>query len=152
MLRIVEITPAFAVTGALKADDLAEVASGGFRSLISNLPDGELPGFPASDREGALAGRCGLAFRHIPLRKAEMFSARNVLAMREALGALPPPILAHCASGERSALAWATAALAAQDVERVLAQLRAAGFDFAPLRVELESLAGLGDGVQGDGG
>ena len=62
--------------------------------------------------------------------------------MLAALGLLEPPVLAHCASGQRSALAWAVAAARCHSVDRVLSALTSAGFYFAPLRAELESLAG----------
>jgi uncharacterized protein (TIGR01244 family) len=145
--RIVQITPHFAVTGALRADDLAEAARRGFRSVVSNLPDGELRTSPSSAQEGELAARAGLGFRHIPVPRAEVFSAPVVSQMLTALGLLGSPLLAHCASGQRSALAWAAAAASCQSADRVLAVLAAAGFDFEPLRAELEDLAGAWDGA-----
>ena len=53
MKRIVRITPHFAVTGALEPADFEAAAALGFRSIVSNLPDGELPAYPASGRDGA---------------------------------------------------------------------------------------------------
>lgn len=41
MIRLTRITPQFAVTGALQEGDFAEIAAAGFRSVLSNLPDGE---------------------------------------------------------------------------------------------------------------
>jgi sulfide:quinone oxidoreductase len=55
-----------------------------------------------------------------------------------ALTELPGPVLAHCASGLRSAVAWAAAAARGQSVDLVLERLAAAGFNFEPLRDELE--------------
>jgi uncharacterized protein (TIGR01244 family) len=147
MNRIVQITPHFAVTGALRPDDLAEAARQGFRSVLSNLPDGELRTAPSSAQEGELAAGAGLGFRHIPVPRAEVFSVPVVSQMRAVLGLLDPPILAHCASGQRSALAWAAAAASCQSADRVLAVLAAAGFDFEPLRAELEGLAGAWGGA-----
>src|SRR5689334_14719040 len=72
MNKIVQITPQFAVTGALGPGDLVAAASQGFRSVLSNLPDGELPAFPGSAEEAELATRAGLHFRHLPVRKGEI--------------------------------------------------------------------------------
>jgi hypothetical protein len=47
-------------------------------------------------------------------------------------------VLAHCASGLRSAVAWAAAAARAQSVDAVLAKLAAAGFNLEGARQELE--------------
>jgi sulfide:quinone oxidoreductase len=139
--KIVKITPQFAVTGALAPADFALAASLGFRAVLSNLPDGELPARPSSAEEGELAAGAGLGFAHVPLRKGDMDLEAIAEAMLAALGGLKPPVLAHCASGQRSALAWGIAAARRQPVERVLAVLSSAGFAFQPLRGELEALA-----------
>jgi sulfide:quinone oxidoreductase len=144
MNKIVQITPQFAVTGALAPADLAAAARMGFRAVLSNLPDDELPAAPRSAEERALAARAGLGFAHVPVRKGDMGLQAIGEEMRAALSVLNPPVLAHCASGQRSALAWAVAAARCQPVDRVLSALTSAGFYFAPLRAELESLAAPG--------
>ncbi len=58
----------------------------------------------------------------------------------DALRELPGPVLAHCASGMRSAVAWAAAASRYQSADRVLEALTAAGFNLEAVRDELESL------------
>jgi uncharacterized protein (TIGR01244 family) len=138
MNRIIEITPHFAVTGALQRADFAQAAAAGFRSIISNLPDGESQVHPTSRQETELAAEAGLGFRHIPVTKAEAFSDRVVEGMTEALRELEGPVLAHCASGLRSAIAWAAAAARTQPVDAVLEKLAAAGFNLEPLRDDLE--------------
>ncbi|HXE68819.1 MAG TPA: TIGR01244 family sulfur transferase [Hyphomicrobiaceae bacterium] len=144
MNKIVQITPQFAVTGALAPADLAAAARMGFRAVLSNLPDDELPAAPRSAEERALAARAGLGFAHVPVRKGDMGLQAIGEEMRAALSVLNPPVLAHCASGQRSALAWAVAAARCHSVDRVLLALTSAGFFFAPLRAELEGLATLG--------
>jgi sulfide:quinone oxidoreductase len=136
--RITPIVPQFAVTGALRPEDFAAVAGQGFRSIVSNLPDGEQPAYLSSVAEARLAAAAGLAFRHIPTSKAEVFSERVAGGMAEALAELAGPVLAHCASGQRSVFAWAAAAARRQPADCVLAALRSAGFDLEPVREELE--------------
>jgi sulfide:quinone oxidoreductase len=138
MNRIVQITPHFAVTGALQPGDVARIAALGFKSIVSNLPDGESQVHPTSRQEAELAAAAGLGFRHIPVTKAEAFSDRVVDGMTEALRELEGPVLAHCASGLRSAIAWAAATARGQPVDAVLAKLAAAGFNLEPLRDDLE--------------
>jgi sulfide:quinone oxidoreductase len=144
MNKIVQITPQFAVTGALAPADLAAAANMGFRAVLSNLPDGELPAAPGSAEERELAARAGLGFAHVPLRKGDMGLEAIAGEMLAALSVLEPPVLAHCASGQRSALAWAVAAARCHSVDRVLSALTSAGFFLAPLRAELEGLAAHG--------
>ena len=142
MNRIIFLTPRFAVTGALLPQDFAEVAGQGFRSILSNLPDGESSQHPTSAEEARLAAGANLGFRHVPATKSEVLSDRVVAAVGQALDALEAPILAHCASGQRSAIAWAAAAARSQPAECVIATLRDAGFDLSALRDELADQSG----------
>jgi sulfide:quinone oxidoreductase len=136
--RVVHITPYFAVTGALQPADFAEAAALGFKSILSNLPDGEIASHLTSRQEAQLAAEAGLDFRHVPVTKADAFSERVVDGTTEALRDLEVPVLAHCASGLRSVVAWAAAAARGQPVDAVLAKTGAAGFDLGALRGELE--------------
>ena len=138
MTRITHINPQFAVAGALRPEDFAALAAQGFKSIVSNLPDGEQPRYLPSVEEARLAAAAGLAFRHIPANKAEVFSDRVAGGMAEVLAELEGPVLAHCASGQRSVLAWAAAAARRQPADCVLAALRSAGFDLEPVREDLE--------------
>ena len=140
--KIIQITPHFAVTGALQPDNFAEIAAMGFKSVLSNLPDGESSRHPSSAEERELAARAGLGFRHVPTVKADALSDPVVEGVTQALTELDGPVLAHCASGLRSAVAWAAAASRAQPVDRVLAVLEKAGFNLAALREELEDQHG----------
>jgi sulfide:quinone oxidoreductase len=138
MRKITRITPLFAVTGALHPEDLVAAAGLGFNAVISNLPDGEAGAPMSSGEEARLATKAGLGFWHIPAVRHEVFSERVVDGMQQALSELEGPVLAHCASGIRSALAWGAAAARYQSADCVLETLRRAGFDLSPVREELE--------------
>jgi uncharacterized protein (TIGR01244 family) len=137
MKHPIHITPHFAVTGALQREDFARAAALGFKSIISNLPDGELSAHPTSGEATELAARAGLGFRHVPVIKHDLFSTRVVAGTQVALAELPGPILAHCASGLRSAAAWAAAATLSQPADCILAHLAAVGIDLRALREDL---------------
>jgi sulfide:quinone oxidoreductase len=137
MNKITHLTPHVAVSGVLRTADVAEAAAMGFKSIISNLPDGESSAYPTSQDEAGHAAQAGLGFRHIPAAKADIFTERVVGGMVEALSVLEGPVLLHCASGIRSALAWAAAAARVQGADPVLATLRAAGFNLDAVRDEL---------------
>jgi sulfide:quinone oxidoreductase len=111
----------------------------GFRSVISNLPDGESQNHPASHEAAALARQAGLEYRHLPVVKFDIFTERFVQGFDGALRELPAPVLAHCASGLRSAIAWATVAVRSQSADCVLAKLKAAGLDLEMIRDELKA-------------
>ena len=139
MSNIRYIRPFFAVTGAPRAEDVAAAAALGFKAIVSNLPDGESGLHLSSTAEARLAAEAGLAFRHIPATKSEVFTDRVVQGMDQALRELEGPVLAHCASGLRSALAWAAAAARYQSADCVLAVLSSAGFDLAAARGQLQA-------------
>jgi sulfide:quinone oxidoreductase len=140
--KIIRLTPHLAVTGVLLPEDFAEVARQGFKSVLSNLPDGESARHPSSASERDLAAKAGLGFRHVPAVKADVLSDRVVEGVIDALAELEGPVLAHCASGLRSAVAWAGAASRTEPVDQVLARLEKAGFNLGALRDELQEQHG----------
>jgi uncharacterized protein (TIGR01244 family) len=141
--KITHITPRFSVTGALEPDDMAAVAALGFKAVVSNLPDGEAGAPMSSGEEARLAAKAGLGFRHVPATRHEVFGERVVDGMQQALSDLDGPVLAHCASGIRSALAWAAAAARYQSADCVLETLKKAGFDLSAVQEELEEQRAL---------
>ena len=89
-----------------------------------------------------LAWRSGLAFRHVPAVKHEVLEAHVVDALSEALASVPGPVLLHCKSGLRSTIIWAAIAMrTGASIENVMATAKAAGFDLAGLREEIEASA-----------
>jgi len=141
MDTITYITHRFAVTSALAPEDFRKIAGLGFRAVVSNRPDGEEEGQLTARDEAVLAWRTGLAFRHVPANKHDLFTDRVVESMADALNGLEGPVLAHCRSGLRSVVLWAAASARSGPVECVLETLRGAGFDPDALRHELEAQA-----------
>jgi uncharacterized protein (TIGR01244 family) len=141
-LKITYLTPRFAVSGALRPQDFPEVATCGFKSILSNLPDGESAQYPSAAAEAKLAAQAAIGFRHVPTIKSEVFSDQVVEGTTQALSELQGPVLAHCASGLRSAIVWAAASARSQSIECILATLKAAGFDLSAVRDQLEEQRG----------
>ena len=144
MAKITFLTPYFAVTGGLQREDFAESAAAGFKSILSNLPDGESNKYPTTTEEAELAQRAGLGFRYVPTTKADIFSERVVEDVIAALNELEGPVLAHCASGLRSAFVWAAAAARSQPADCVIAVLKQAGYDLEAVREDLDDQRGRG--------
>ncbi|MFM9938312.1 MAG: TIGR01244 family sulfur transferase [Hyphomicrobiaceae bacterium] len=141
MDKIIHITPMFAVTAALAPQDFATVAVMGFKSIISNRPDGEEPEQMPGRIEAAHAWRHGLRFAHVPAAKLDLFTDPVVEGMADAIRALDGPMLAHCKSGVRSAIVWAAASARSQSVDCVIAALESAGFELDFLRDDLDRQA-----------
>ncbi|MFN3869324.1 MAG: beta-lactamase hydrolase domain-containing protein [Hyphomicrobiaceae bacterium] len=141
MQNIVYIAPDIAITGQLEAGDIAEAARLGFRGIVNNRVENEEEGQLPSHAEAALAWRHGIAYRHVPAGKLDLFTDPVIAGLEDALANLPKPILLHCKSGMRSAIVWAAAAARRTPVESVLAALEGAGFELDFLRDELDAQA-----------
>jgi uncharacterized protein (TIGR01244 family) len=75
----------FVVTSQLVPQDLQEVASLGFATVINNRPDGEGGADqPSSDQLEQAARAAGLGYLHLPVVSGAI-TAEQVLAMRRAL-------------------------------------------------------------------
>ena len=144
MTLIKSLTPSVAVAGSITARDLERIAGEGFATIINFQTDDEVSATMPPPEARALARRLGLTYVHIPVTKHELFTDAIVERTRRALSTAKGPVLAHCASGQRAAMVWAAAAARSGNVDRVLATLTAAGFNFGFLRDDLEAQADRG--------
>lgn len=142
MSEFKRVTPDFAVAGQLGPADIARAADEGFRTIISNRPDGEAPGQPSASEIKTAAEAAGLTFRHIPFSGVPPAPA-VVMETAEALDEANSPVLAYCRSGARSITAWALAqALAGSHTpDEIIALAQKAGYDLTGARGALETLA-----------
>jgi uncharacterized protein (TIGR01244 family) len=141
MVRVVQLTPEFAVAGELSETDFAELAAAGFKSVLCNRPDGEAISQLTAAHSQKLAEAAGLQFHFLPLHMMDVLEPAMADATRAALDAMPGPVLAYCKSGTRSAFAWAFAASTVAPVEDVIATLERGGFANAGVANELRERA-----------
>ena len=78
----------------------ADIAAGGFKSVICNRPDGEAPDQTPYARIEAEVRKAGLDWRYVPVVSGAM-THEDVQAMAAALKELPTPVFAYCRSGTR---------------------------------------------------
>jgi uncharacterized protein (TIGR01244 family) len=130
MGRFHEVTPLFAVSGQLFADDLAAAADQGFGLVINNRPDGEAADQPPGEAIEAAARARGLSYVEIPVTgRPTLEQAR---AMRAAIEAHGGRALAYCRTGMRSILTWALGELAEGVPREELVRITAAaGYDLS---------------------
>jgi uncharacterized protein (TIGR01244 family) len=97
------LTPEFATAGQLSADDIAQAAAAGFRSVITNRPDLECsPAQPTSQAMQQAAGAAGLDYAFLPVQSAYQ-TPDEISRMHELLRSMPKPVLGFCRSGTRTA-------------------------------------------------
>ncbi len=128
------------VTSQITPEEVAELAAAGFRSIISNRPDGESPDQPDWSTIKAAATLSGMEARAIPV-VAHQISDADVDKFREAFRLLPKPIAAFCRTGTRAALLWALANEANLSVDDRMTIAGDQGYDLNQFRPRLETTA-----------
>ena len=92
----------FATAPQLTADDMAQAAAAGFRSVINNRPDFEGgPSQPTSETMQGAAATAGLEYAFLPVQSAYQ-TPDQIARMQALLAQMPKPILAYCRSGART--------------------------------------------------
>ncbi len=135
------VTPLFSVAPQLTAQDMAEIAAAGFRTVIANRPDHEAPDQMSLAEARAAAEAAGMAFIAIPFAGAP--AIEQIMDMAGALEAADTPVLAYCRSGTRSVTVWAFAQAAAGKghPDELVRMAGSAGYDLAALKPAIEHLA-----------
>jgi uncharacterized protein (TIGR01244 family) len=136
------ITPRYSVSPQICAEDVAAIAAAGFKTVICNRPDTEVPPSHQADAIGTAVTAAGLTFKVLPLTHQTM-NSENVAIQREICEGCEGPVLAYCASGTRSSVVWALSQARDLDVDSIMSATREAGYDLSGLRPRLETIAGI---------
>lgn len=142
-MDIRRLTPTYAVSPQIALEDLAAIKAEGFTTVIDNRPDAEIPGHLHTPAMQAAAEALGLRFVANPVIGGALTQA-NVEAQREAIATSTGPVLAYCASGNRSSIVWALAhagQMSAHDLIGIPARF---GYQLEALRPHLEAAARQG--------
>ena len=139
-MHIRPLDEALSASPQIAPEDLPDIAAQGFRSVISNRPDGEEPGQPSAEALRQAAEAAGLAFAHVPVVGGAI-SDQDVADFREALANLPQPVFGFCRTGTRTTTLWALANVASISADDLIARAKSAGYDLGALRPRLEGAA-----------
>ena len=131
---------ALSASPQIAPEDLPAIAAQGFRSVISNRPDGEEPGQPSAEALRQAAEAAGLAFAHVPVVGGAI-SDQDVADFREALADLPQPVFGFCRTGTRTTTLWARTNAGSESPDHLIARAKSAGYDLGALRPRLEGAA-----------
>jgi len=121
------------VSGQVRPEQVAELKGRGVTMLVNNRPDGEMPGQPLGAEIERAAEVAGIPYRFVPIYRG--IGPADVEAMADAFAACGNgKVLAFCAMGTRSALAWAVArAREGVPREQIERQAAEAGVDLTPV-------------------
>lgn len=135
------ITPDYAVSPQIDLADLATIKAAGYRTIIDNRPDGEIPPHLHTAAMQAAAEALGLTFVANPVIGGAMTPA-NVATQTAAMAASNGPVFAYCASGNRSSVVWALAQAGRLPVDDLVGLPARFGYQLDHLRPQLAALAG----------
>ena len=135
-MKIAILTPSFSALPQPEIADLSELADRGYRSIISNRPDGESLDQPDWNDIKAAATARGMEAVHIPVIASAITEA-DVRNFVQSLERLPQPIAAFCRTGTRSTLLWAFANQASLTVDERIEIAAKGGYDLEPFRASL---------------
>uniref|UniRef100_UPI0026354FD1 TIGR01244 family sulfur transferase n=1 Tax=Pseudophaeobacter sp. TaxID=1971739 RepID=UPI0026354FD1 len=91
------ITPRYAVSPQISAEDMPKIVADGYKTVICNRPDSEVPPSHQAAAIRTAAEAAGLIFRELPLTHQTM-TPENVAQQRTFYEESPGPVLAYCAS------------------------------------------------------
>jgi uncharacterized protein (TIGR01244 family) len=140
MLDIRRLTDAYAVAPQIAPEDLPAIRAAGFTTVIDNRPDGEIPSDLHTDSMRRAAEAAGLAFVANPVIGGAL-TMENVTAQAAAVAAAQGPVLAYCASGNRSSIVWALAHAGKMPTDDLIGIPARFGYQLAHLRPQIEALA-----------
>ncbi len=134
------ITPDYAVSPQIEPADLPAIKAAGYVTVINNRPDGEIPPHLHADGMRTAAEALGLVFVVNPVIGGAM-TMDNVVAQGAAIDGSAGPVLAYCASGNRSSIVWALANAGKRPVDELVGLPARFGYQLDHLRPQIEALA-----------
>jgi len=134
------ITETYTVAPQLEPGDMAVLAEQGVTTVICNRPDAENPAPLQAAQMQAAAEAAGLNFVFNPVVGGQL-TLDNVEEQSDALDAAGGPVVAYCASGNRSTIVWALGQAGQMSTDEIIAKGEAHGYKLEWLRPQIEALA-----------
>lgn len=134
------LTQDYAVSPQIDPQDFAAIKAAGYTRVIDNRPDGEIPPSHHASVMQAAAEAAGLEFVINPVIGGALTMA-NVTAQAEAIASATGPVLAYCASGNRSSVCWALAKAGDMPADDLIGIPARFGYNLEALRPQIEALA-----------
>lgn len=125
-----KLTPRYFVSPQISVEDVPAIAAAGITCVLCNRPDEEIPPSHGADAIRTAVEAAGLRFALQPLTHQSMVP--DVIAQNRALGAdTDDVVLAYCASGTRSCIAWALGQAGTMEANDIVAAGRSGGYDLS---------------------
>jgi len=135
-----QITEGYSVTPQIEPADVATLAAQGVKTLICNRPDMENPPPLQAAAIQAEAEAHGIDFVFNPFQ-GHTLTQDNVDEQADAIAGSEGPVVAYCASGNRSTVVWAFGVAGRMPVDDIIRIGTSHGYSFEQLRPALEAAA-----------
>jgi uncharacterized protein (TIGR01244 family) len=137
LMDLRQITPRYFVAPQIDPADVPALRDAGVTRILCNRPDSEVPPSHQAAAIRAAAESAGITFVEQPLTHQTM--TPDVIATNRDLGAASDDVvLAYCASGTRSTIAWALGQAGTMPADEIIAAARSGGYDLENLRPALQ--------------
>lgn len=127
------LTPTYAVSPQIDPSDLPAIKAAGYRVIIDNRPDGEIPEDLHAEPMRAAAEALGLRFVVNPIFPGK-FGEAEVEVQARAMAEADGPVFAYCASGNRCSILWALTQKGRQTADELIAVPARFGYNLEHLR------------------
>lgn len=127
-----QITPEFAVAPQIDGDDIQALANAGYRTVISNRPDGEVETGFDSKELAKRAAEAGLTVHYLPYFPGAM-TPELVAEFEAVMAKAEAPVFAYCRSGTRSSHLWAMSQAGTREIDEIISLAASAGYDLRPM-------------------
>ena len=132
-MDIRQLTPRYFVSPQIAVEDIPALKEAGITCILCNRPDVEVPPSHQAEAIRLATKAAGLRFAEQELTHQSMVP--DVIAQNKALGAdTDDVVLAYCASGTRSCIAWALGQAGEMEPDTIIETAHSGGYDLAHLR------------------
>jgi uncharacterized protein (TIGR01244 family) len=134
------LSETFAVSPQIEPEDVAAIKAAGFTVVVCNRPDAEVPPDVGADAIRTAVEAAGLRFVLNPLSHGSL-SMDHIETQGRALAEAEGPVLAYCASGNRSSILWALSQAGSTPTDALVEAGSRAGYNLEVVRGQIEMLA-----------
>ena len=133
-----KLSETYTVSPQITPADVATIAAQGYKTIICNRPDPEVPADCTAAAIRAAAETAGLGFYENPF-DAHSFCMQTVETQQALCTDCATPILAYCASGNRCSIVWAFTQARTTPADQLIETAAQVGYSLAHLRPALQA-------------
>ena len=134
------LSPTFAVSPQIDVADVPAIAQAGYRHVICNRPDAEVPPSHSAAAVETAVKDAGMTFTYLPV--SHMSLTQDMVDQQSKIVAeIDGPVFAYCASGTRSSIVWSYSQAGKVPTDQIIEATTRAGYDLGGMRAALDTLA-----------